>query len=129
MAGNPAPGHGATCPSGRCREGSLLIGMVGTDGAVRYLGGPAPVSEEFVARAQEGRTPESRFRFAEPCARESCKNWAEQRCTLADALLLSVETTPDRALPRCGIRRTCVWYAQAGGQACRVCPFVVHSVT
>ena len=95
---------------------------------MRYLGGPARIDDDFVAIAHRGRTPEARFRFAEPCAQRSCANWADDRCGLVGDLraeLAPVTTGSD--LPACGIRARCVWFAQEGRDACAICPQVVHT--
>jgi hypothetical protein len=118
----------ASCPSGRCRDGALLIGIVRSDGTVGYLGGPVEVDAEWVATAQQGRDPETRFRFSEPCAQGTCRHWGGESCTLVDRVVgLGLEPTTDASLPRCGIRRTCVWFAQRGRDACLVCPQVIHT--
>jgi hypothetical protein len=121
---------GTSCPSGRCRDQALLIGIVRPDGSVAYLGAPLEIDEEFVAIAARGRTPESRFRFSEPCAQGACGHWAEDRCGLVEQLMEAAPTSgSDGSLPRCGIRSTCVWFAQRGSAACAVCPHVVHTMT
>lgn len=121
---------GSTCPSGRCREGTLLIGVMGDDGRVRYLGQPFPVDSGFVDAAAAGVPAETRFRFAEPCASRDCGHWTGSECGLVDILLKAdVELSEtNRRLPRCGIRRSCVWFAQRGPAACRLCPLVVHTL-
>lgn len=118
-----------TCPSGRCRDGALLIGIVDADGTVRYLGGAPAVDDDFVEIARQGRAPESRFRFAEPCAEGSCKNWSDNQCGLIGQILVEAGVTSgdSNVLPRCGIRANCVWFAQEGRRACDVCAAVVHT--
>jgi hypothetical protein len=118
-----------TCPSGRCRPGSLLLGLVPRSGELAYLRPPPAIDEEFVARAEEGRLPEARFRFAEPCVEQGCANWTEDgRCSVADRVVGSPDDEdPADRLPACGIRATCRWFAQVGRDACRGCPFVLHS--
>lgn len=118
------------CPSGRCRPGALLIGIVGPDGRLGYLSPAIPVDDDFVARARAGRTPESRFRFAEPCVEGRCAQWAGDRCGLIGELLASPHAgAPEQAapLPRCAVRGWCRWFGQRGAQACRICPLVVHT--
>jgi hypothetical protein len=122
-----------TCPSGRCTPGALLIGLVGHDGTVRYLGGPTSIDEDFVQAASKGRNPQTRFRFAEPCAQKSCQNWSGSDCSLVNELLNArtptITSVSAAELPRCGIRGSCVWFGQRGRSACEVCPFVVHTLT
>jgi hypothetical protein len=122
----------ATCPSGRCKEGSVLLGIVGQDGVLGYVTPAMTIDAEFVSRARRGRTPESRFRFAEPCAEGRCAQWADDRCGLIDELLASSKGSAAAAqslspLPRCSIRRSCRWFKQRGPDACRICPLVVHT--
>lgn len=128
MTSDATSAQGNLCPSGRCTDGALLIGLVGADGQVRYLGGPARIDDDFVEIAHRGRTPEARFRFAEPCAECACANWADDHCGLVGEL--RTELAPEDSggdLPACGIRARCVWFAQEGRGACAICPQVVHT--
>jgi hypothetical protein len=130
--GETTGGCGATCPSGRCVEGAVLLGIVGQDGVLGYVRPQLTIDADFVERAARGRTPEARFRFAEPCAEQRCGHWAGDRCGLVDEVLESAQAAalasePARPLPRCAIRRTCRWFAQRGPQACGTCPRVVHT--
>ena len=109
------------CPSGRPASGSILIGMVGTDGAVHHLRSPLLVDDEFSPGPDE-----TRFRFAEPCARQRCGHWGEDRCGLVDALL--DPPAPPEALVACGVRARCVWFAQRGAAACTTCRHVTRRV-
>jgi hypothetical protein len=126
------PENPATCPSGRCREGAVLIGIVGEDGRLGYVTPALPVDADFVSRAKAGRTPESRFRFGEPCAEHRCAQWAGDRCGLIEELLDSprAAATDEQAatsLPKCGIRSSCRWFRERGADACGICPLVVHT--
>ncbi|MCW2569671.1 MAG: hypothetical protein JWN54_3768 [Mycobacterium sp.] len=120
---------GRLCPSGRCRAGSTLLGIMGPDGHLVYAPGRIPLTDEFVERAHALGPPESRFRFAEPCAGEACGNWTDTTCGVARAAASRPEATDhgSSSLPRCGIRHDCRWYAQEGEQACRVCPLVLRT--
>lgn len=112
-------------------EGSTLLGIVGPDGQLGYVTPPMEIDREFVERAHRGRTPESRFRFAEPCAESGCAQWTGERCGLIDEMLAtprqSAGPQPVTILPRCGIRHTCRWFAQRGPAACHICPLVVRT--
>lgn len=124
--------NSSACPSGRCRPGAVLVGIVGEDGLLGYIGQPMTIDADFVARARRGRTPESRFRFAEPCAEGRCGHWANDRCGLIDAFVESGPESleadePSEPLPRCSIRRSCRWFEQRGRDACMICPLVVHT--
>ena len=117
-----------TCPSASCSDGTHLIGIIGSDGRVQYLGRPTPIDVQFVSVADAGTLPESRFRFAEACARERCGHWAGQVCSLVERITEAVPpNVGGTVLPACGIRRSCVWYKQVGARACVACPAVVHS--
>lgn len=116
------------CPSARGEPGALLLGLIGRDGKVGYLRPALEIDEDFIGRAREGRAPEKRFRFAQPCATSGCMHWSEGRCGVADAAADS-EPPAEGQLPACDIRPRCRWYAQAGSSACRSCPTVVTDVT
>jgi hypothetical protein len=117
------------CPSGRCRPGSTLLGIMGPDGRLVYTPGRIPLTEEFVDRAHAAGTPEARLRFAEPCVRDECGNWTDSTCGVARTAASRPEATDPASpsLPRCGIRHDCRWYEQEGESACRVCPLVLRS--
>jgi hypothetical protein len=99
------------------------------------MGSPVPVDEEFLRRAQYGRAPEKRFRFADRCMQSECVFWANERCDVAatavsyDAATHYAHGTAEARLPRCGIRPNCRWFAQEGAAACGVCPFVITDVS
>lgn len=118
----------AMCPSGRCHDGALLIGIVGPDGRIGPVRPPLAVEAEFVQ--QFGDSAESRFRFAEPCAEQRCGHWGSGQCGLVDLVIDEIDPAGSEAatlgLRPCAIRRSCRWYAQRGGQACAVCPLVVR---
>jgi hypothetical protein len=61
-----------TCPSARCQAGAVLLGIVSPDGTVAYITPQVRVDQPFVDRARQGRTPEARFRFAQPCIESGC---------------------------------------------------------
>jgi hypothetical protein len=88
------------------------------------------VDRDFVKRAHQGRCPETRFRFAEPCVESGCTNWVDDRCDVVEQALRSPHAERlrgDRTLPRCSIRSSCRWFAQRQAAACAVCPIVVHT--
>jgi hypothetical protein len=117
------------CPSARCEEGAILLGIVGKDGVVGYVRPQMKVDAEFVRRAREGRKPEKRFRFSQPCIESGCQQWTGNRCGVIDRVLPAAQEagaidTSSNALPRCTIRPRCRWFAQVGRRACAVCPLV-----
>lgn len=116
------------CPSARCEDGAYLVGIVGADGVVGYVTPLLQVDMNFVRRARNGREPEGRFRFAQPCVEGACANWDGTRCGVIDrALAAKAEADIDLppGLPRCSIRRWCRWFEQAGAAACSACPLVI----
>lgn len=110
-----------TCPSGRCRSGVLLVGIVGSDNRVAFVSPALAVTDEFVNQALRHCGTERRFRFAEPCATDACEHWQSHACGLIERLVTSDATSPD-TLPQCAIRSSCRWFAQRGRHACSVCP-------
>jgi hypothetical protein len=128
--------HRILCPSARCEEGAILIGLVGGDGQISYLFPSMEIDDEFVKRAHAGRSPERRFRFAQPCVRERCCEWTGERCGVIDRLVDEVAaleptqwTEPGRSLPHCSIRPNCRWWIQTGPEACRTCPLVITDLS
>ncbi len=117
------------CPSMRCEEGSLLLGVIQADQTAAFLPSPLPVDAAFVAIAQQGRAPERRFRFAGPCREGACRQWQDGRCGVADLVTASAGAAPGAAVPACAIRTTCRWWAQSGPAACGACRFVITDLT
>jgi hypothetical protein len=120
------------CPSARCEEGAILVGIVGADGVVGYVAPAMTLDPEFVKRSHEGRTPESRFRFAQPCAQHHCMHWKDKQCGLIGEFKQAVVEAgivprESSSPPRCTISSECRWFAQLGMSACAVCPLVVHA--
>jgi hypothetical protein len=121
------------CPSSRCGEGALLLGIIGRDGQVGYIRPALIITKDFVEMAQSGRRPEHRFRFAAPCEGKACVHWTGVSCAvIGDALSaatgLSADQSSSAQLPNCTIRPQCRWFAQEGSRACGVCPFVFNYV-
>ena len=115
----------SACPSGRPRTGSLLLGMRGPDGRITYLRSPIEIGAEFETAARPQSDIEERFRFTEPCAGEGCGHWRVERCGLIDDVV-EHSAPPPEPLPRCGIRASCVWFAQHGPSACAACQHVTR---
>lgn len=120
------------CPSSRCHEGAILLGIVLADGRVAFARDRLVVDDAFVQNAttEGSRPPESRFRFSSPCAQAACLQWTGSRCGVIDAVLKDVRDQPlqpeaGSPLPDCSIRHHCRWFEQAGAAACAVCDLVV----
>ncbi|URN18446.1 MULTISPECIES: hypothetical protein [Streptomyces] len=126
------PEEGRLCPSSTCHEGAVVIGVLGEDGRLGYLRPAVPVDEGFVGAARRLGDPESRFRFAGACVRESCEHWSDRRCGLVGRLADAARQRgigPAAEPPRCAVRAECRWFAQEGRSACSVCPVVVYRPT
>ena len=122
-----------TCPSARCEEGAVVLGVIGSIGVVGYISPALPVPAEFAELVRRRGLPERRFRFGAACQEEGCQNWSEGRCgVIEDALRVArgIHELRTRAesLPRCSIRRSCRWFAQRGPDACSICPLLFNHV-
>jgi len=131
---NTLPATELTCPSARCKEGAIFLGVFGQDGRLGYLTPRMTVDADFVEQVQLARAPEARFRFAQPCIEHECAHWAGSDCGLINQVInaSSVRMTASQrggVLPHCAIRTSCRWYAQTGCTACAVCPSVVYDPT
>lgn len=124
-AGGSSP---KTCPSSRCEEGAIVLGVMTEEGRVAYIHPPTPVDAEFAARETTRGHPERRFRFAGPCIEGDCPQWTGCGCAIADMAAESPivsRCSPPRGLPACSIRPSCRWFSQRGTDACAVCPLIV----
>jgi hypothetical protein len=126
-------GSDRLCPSARCEEGAILLGIVGKDGVVGYVTPQMTIDSDFVRQAHMGRTPEKRFRFSQPCIENGCLQWTGSRCGVIDHALKAAEEAniidaPVGLLPKCSIRSQCRWFAQIGIKACAVCALVITDV-
>jgi hypothetical protein len=124
------------CPSSECARGSQLIGVTrhaseAAGGMVSLLAAPIEVDEAFVAAltAPGRRRPETRLRFARPCPKAGCAQWRESGCGIVTSLLQEAsDVDPRSTLPECGIRQTCRWFVEGGGDACRLCEHVITAL-
>jgi hypothetical protein len=117
------------CPSARCEEGAILLGIVGEAGIVGYITPQVTIDPDFVRAAHLGRMPEKRFRFSQPCVESNCRQWTGSGCGLIDEVIEATQAANIEALvgvpPKCSIRSRCRWFAQVGLEACAVCPLVI----
>lgn len=117
------------CPSGRCAEGSVVLGVIGEDGTVGYVRPQVVVDAEFVRAASAGRRPEKRLRFAQPCIESGCGHWIGNQCAVVEKMTELQRTAlipaGDDSLPHCTIRSRCRWFSQRGRAACDVCRYVI----
>lgn len=115
------------CPSTKCYEGAILLGVVQSNETVALLNAGLVVDTQFVAKAQEAGRPEQRFRFAGKCIQHGCKQWTGAECGVIKEFSEANHhvTASEDALPACIIRARCRWYSQEGGKACMICPYVI----
>lgn len=116
------------CPSGRCEEGALLLGVMTSSGRLAYMQPPTRVDAEFVAAAKARGRPERAFRFSTPCVEGNCPQWTGESCALSRMIVEQAGTVASSSgsrLPTCAIRSTCRWYFEQGADACAVCPLIV----
>ncbi|NJR64382.1 MAG: nitrogen fixation protein [Leptolyngbyaceae cyanobacterium CRU_2_3] len=115
------------CPSAQPEMAeSVIFGVIkGTlaEPRLTHLAKPRPVTDELLRLASPVK-PTEVFRFAAPCANNSCQHFDGSNCRLAKRivdLLPAVETI----LPPCQIRSSCRWWQQEGKTACLRCPQIV----
>jgi len=134
--GDPSPAEVDTvartdakaCPSGRCEEGALLLGVMTSSGRLAYMQPPTRIDAEFVAVAKARGRPERAFRFSTPCVEGTCPQWTGKSCALGRMIAEQADTvasSPSSGLPTCAIRSSCRWYFEQGADACAVCPLIV----
>ncbi|HEU4567726.1 MAG TPA: hypothetical protein VFR99_06785 [Marmoricola sp.] len=115
------------CPSAPPSPGAVLLAITGPDGRPAYLPRPLPVDGDFVALLDGQPDVDQRFRFSAPCIQHRCAHWQQGGCSIPGKLAADPAVPVTADLPRCSIRRTCRWFAQLGGDACRRCPAVVRT--
>ena len=120
------------CPSSRCQDGAILLGIVLADGSVAFAKDRIVVDGAFVQNATKPGSypPESRFRFSAPCAKGGCNQWTGSRCGVIDSVMEEAREQKFQpqlggTLPECSIRSDCRWFDQTGPDACAVCDLVI----
>lgn len=114
------------CPSAPCKPGSLLLGVVQSDGAVDFLATPLAVTKRFSELAYQGRMPEARFRFSAPCLRDGCSKWEGGCGVAARASAVPQDArAAARAVADCAIRARCQWHAEFGAAICEACRWLI----
>lgn len=101
----------------------VLTAGAGGEPLLGYLREPRPVSAELLALAGPV-APTEIFRFSAPCAGSACQHFDGRNCRLVSKVVQAVPAVVEK-LPPCRIRRTCRWWQQEGGAACRRCPLIV----
>jgi hypothetical protein len=111
------------CPSARCTEGALLIGIRDTNGKVVFLGNPLTIEKSLADDLRHGRPPEIRFRFAQYCVQNRCQNREHNGCQVA-ARVISEDAV--RLNAECG--GIANGSRKMGSQACQVCSSIIRGV-
>lgn len=118
--------EGSLCPSAPWdHEGAVVFGVTGGTAKapkVMFLKQMLAPSAQLQAKLG-GVAPEEVFRIAAPCRGSGCQhhNAATKNCNLATNIVQQVAQVYDQ-LATCGIRPSCVWWAQEGAEACVRCP-------
>lgn len=116
------------CPSARHdMAGAKIFGVVGGTGEqpfVQYLEKPVEATHVLVNSIPPPLEPEEVFRFAAPCAKDCCKHFTDNQCSLVKRVVQLIPLTLHR-LPACAIRGQCVWFRQEGREACGRCTMIV----
>jgi hypothetical protein len=103
-----------------------VLGVVNEKGRVTYVDPPLQLDASLVEVLKRRPSPEARFRFASSCIEGSCSQWHDGSCGIIKLVTRHAEGLAAHGpLPKCGIRKTCRWFAQEGRRACEVCPLVV----
>ena len=129
MKTNEAPKN-LLCPSYVAKPGASLFGIIQADGKVDYLPEAIEVDKRFVDQVKEGRTPESRFRFAGNCAKSGCGQWDKEghQCSLVGRIVKALDRPIESATQDCPIRSKCRWFTQQGALACANCNEIMRNL-
>ena len=119
------------CPSARCKEGAILLGIVLPNNTIAYADRRLKLDAGQAQEMQQGNiAPEKRFRFSSPCAQCACQQWrpdgSSGKCGVIEEVLAAPPSLSlPRVLPDCAIRPQCRWFVQRGEHACAVCRYVI----
>ena len=120
-----APVQDFTCPIAAGLIGTTVSGVIARDGTVASINPAVTVDEVFLETRVAFAPSKKRFRFAYRCTEAACPQWTGSACRMITRMIAEVPQE-DRIKPdQCVIRPTCRWFAQAGWDACRVCPIVI----
>jgi hypothetical protein len=115
------------CPSTKCSNDALLLGIVQSDKTITLLDTPLRINDAFVEKANKVGELEKRFRFVNKCVKKGCKQWTGKSCGIINELSLAnpLIKFSNEKLPECSIRSNCRWYNQEGAKACKICLHVI----
>jgi hypothetical protein len=127
MGNISAAGTPPLCPSAQPEMAdSVVFGLIGgTDEEPRlgYLVELRTVTDELLALTAPVK-PTEVFRFAAPCAGNSCQHFDGSDCRLAKRIVQLLPAA-EEMLPPCRLRPSCRWWQQEGKAACIRCPQIV----
>ena len=115
------------CPSARCKDGAILLGIVLPDQTIAYADRRFQIDARQAENLRGGAaSPEKCYRFSTPCAQCGCQQWSGGKCGVIEEVLASPPPASlPRLLPECSIRQQCRWFLQRGAEACGVCRYVI----
>lgn len=122
-----SPAAPLACPSANPDWDDVrLLGVVlGTpDEPETWFTGVRAVEPEMLEAAKPAR-PAEVFRFTARCREGACAQFQGGTCRVGAAVAAHLEPLAEHALPKCGIRLECRWWAEQGAAACRRCPSVI----
>jgi hypothetical protein len=119
------------CPSHRCKPGSKLLAVRQDDGTMAILPEALPIDQKFIDAVNLHPTPpEQRFRFTNKCIEDGCGQWTGKGCGVVEQVVQFLDRVPvNEVLPACSIRPRCRWFLQKGGDACKICPYILTEIT
>lgn len=127
MGNISAVGTPPLCPSAQPEMAdSVVFGVIGgtsEEPRLGYLVEPRTVTDELLALTAPVK-PTEVFRFAAPCAGNSCQHFDGSDCRLAKRIVQLLPAA-EETLPPCRLRPSCRWWQQEGKAACIRCPQIV----
>ena len=119
------------CPSSRCKDGAIVLGIVLPNQTIAYADQRFRIDADQAEKMRSSDvSPEKRFRFSSPCAQCGCAQWVNNgsggKCGVIEEVLEApLPAFLPKTLPGCSIRSQCRWHLQRGDEACSVCRYVI----
>lgn len=115
-----------SCPSSTASEGSILLGVINTNGTVGFINNKVELTGELYHEILKKGEPEKHFRFSTNCVEAGCQQWKSGNCSVIKKIFFANEDLElESQLPDCSIRSSCRWYFQEGAKACSFCPYII----
>jgi hypothetical protein len=115
-----------SCPSSNASEGSILLGVINTNGTVGFISNKIELTGELYHEMLKKGEPEKHFRFSTDCVESGCHQWQSGKCSVIQKILhINEDLQLEDQLPACSIRSSCRWYFQEGSKACSFCPYII----